>query len=47
MSYADNYISITYTDGNEVVIAVYPIEVKKLDTVKSVSFIFGLRSDYH
>lgn len=33
MTYADNYVSITYTDGNEVVIAVYPISVKKYDTV--------------
>lgn len=36
MSYTDGYVSIAYTDGNEVVLGLYPIEasVKKLDKVK-------------
>jgi hypothetical protein len=36
MSFTDGYISIAYTDGNEVVLGLYPIEVsvKKLDKVK-------------
>ena len=36
MSFTDGYVSIAYTDGNEVVLGIYPIEVstKKLDSVK-------------
>lgn len=33
MSFAANHVSVAYTDGNEVVVAVYYIEVKKLDKV--------------
>ncbi|CAK68655.1 unnamed protein product (macronuclear) [Paramecium tetraurelia] len=47
MSFAANHVSVAYTDGNEVVLAVYYIEVKKLDEVKSVPFIYGIRADYN
>lgn len=47
MSYAANHVSVAYTDGNEVLLAVYKIEVKKLDEVKTVPFIYGIRADYN
>lgn len=47
MSFAANHVSVAYTDGNEVVLAVYYIEVKKLDEVRTVPFIYGIRADYN